>query len=155
MTVHTYERAFVTLSGLLLLACLGALVYAAGAHDMHLPGRVGTVDPAQLTTTPPFDQPGVHQVGPGRYEVVVVARTWSFTPNEIHVPAGAEVTFIATSGDVIHGFEVARTRLNAMLIPGQITRLTYTFPAAGEYLLVCHEYCGVGHHTMGGKVVVE
>ncbi len=88
-------------------------------------------------------------------EAVIVARTWYFTPSEIRVPVGAEVTFIATSGDVIHGFYVAGTRVNAMLIPGQVTRLVYTFPVRGEYLLVCHEYCGVGHHTMSGKVIVE
>src|SRR5574341_578843 len=155
MRIHSYERAFLVVSGALLVTCVGALVYAATARDMHLPGHVGTVDPAQLAATPPFDQPGVREVGPNRYEVVIIARTWSFFPNEIRVPAGAEVTFIATSGDVIHGFEVARTRLNAMLIPGQITRLTYTFREPGEYLLVCHEYCGVGHHTMGAKVVVQ
>lgn len=156
MTVHSYERAFLVISGTLLVACLGALLYASTARDMRLPDHAGmTLDPAQVNVTPPFDQPGVRAVAPNRYEVVIVARTWTFTPNEIRVPAGAEVTFIATSADVIHGFEVAKTRLNAMLIPGQVTRLTYTFRQRGEYLLICHEYCGVGHHTMGGKVVVE
>jgi cytochrome c oxidase subunit 2 len=56
---------------------------------------------------------------------------------------------------VIHGLLVGGTRINVMLIPGQITRYSYTFDRPGEYLLMCHEYCGLGHHTMGGKVVVE
>lgn len=155
MRVHTYERAFLALSGVLLVACLGALLYATTERDIHLPGRVGAVDPAQLAQTPPFDQPGVRQTGPTSYDVVLIGRTWYFTPTEIHVPLGAEVTFIATSGDVIHGFDVAGTRVNAMLIPGQVTRFVYRFKARGEYLLVCHEYCGVGHQTMAGKVVVE
>jgi cytochrome c oxidase subunit II len=155
MTVHSFERAFLALSGSLLLACLGALLYASTTRQIHLPGHAGTVDPAQVMVTPPFDQPGVREVGPNQYEVVVIARTWNFLPNEIRVPVGAEITFIVTSIDVIHGFEVARTRINAMVIPGQITRLRYRFRERGEYLLICHEYCGVGHHTMGGKVVVE
>ena len=42
-----------------------------------------------------------------------------------------------------------------MLIPGQVSRATYTFREPGEHLLVCHEYCGAGHHLMFGKVTVE
>ena len=44
--------------------------------------------------------------------------------------------------------------VNAMVIPGQITRITGTFDEPGEYNIVCHEYCGIGHHGMWGKVVV-
>ncbi len=60
-----------------------------------------------------------------------------------------------TSPDVIHGFYIQGTRVNLMVIPGQITRASYRFQRPGEYLLLCHEYCGVGHHTMHGKVVVK
>jgi cytochrome c oxidase subunit 2 len=65
------------------------------------------------------------------------------------------VTFIATSTDVLHGFEIAGTRLNMMLIPGQVAKNSYTFPEPGEHLIICHEYCGAGHHVMYGKVIVE
>ena len=86
---------------------------------------------------------------------MILGHAWAFTPAEIRVPAGAKVSFIATSADVIHGFHIAKTRINLMLIPGQITRAEYTFKEPGEYLLVCHEYCGLGHHAMAGKVIVE
>lgn len=155
MKVHTYEKAFLIVGVLVLLACGGALAFATFGMDIHLPGASGRVDPERLATTPPFDRPGVRQVAPGRYEVVVVARAWFYTPAEIRVPAGAEVTFIATSGDVLHGFNVEGTRLNMMLIPGQISKNSYTFDEPGEHLLICHEYCGLGHHTMFGRVVVE
>ena len=32
---------------------------------------------------------------------------------------------------------------------------TTTFETPGEYLVVCNEYCGLGHHLMQGKVIVE
>ena len=80
---------------------------------------------------------------------------WSFTPNEIRIPAGSEVTFLATSVDVIHGIHIEGTRVNMMLIPGQIARNTYRFEEPGEHLMVCHEYCGAGHHLMYGRVIVE
>jgi cytochrome c oxidase subunit 2 len=155
MRVHTYEKAFLAAALVLLLACLGALLYATAARGIHLPGHVAHIDPSRVHETAPFDQPGVRQTGPGKYEVIIIGHTWAFTPAEIRVPVGAEVTFVATTPDVIHGLLVARTRINAMLIPGQVTRVVHRFEQAGEYLLLCHEYCGLGHHNMAGKVIVE
>jgi cytochrome c oxidase subunit 2 len=42
-----------------------------------------------------------------------------------------------------------------MVLPGQVSELEYTFREAGEHLLICHEYCGAGHHAMAGKVIAE
>ncbi|HEU4698611.1 MAG TPA: cytochrome c oxidase subunit II [Gemmatimonadales bacterium] len=155
MRVHTYEKAFLTVGILVLLACMAALVYASTVRGMHLPGAEGRIAPAQVYRTEPFRKPGVRQTGPNRYEAAIVAQAWVFNPAEIRVPAGAEVTFTATSVDILHGFEVEGTRLNMMLVPGQISRLTHTFRERGTHLLICHEYCGLGHHTMYGKVIVE
>lgn len=155
MRVHTYEKAFLTVGILVLAACMGALVYASTVRDIHLPGHAGRIAPVAVYRTEPFRRPGVRQIGANRYEAAIVAQAWVFNPREIRVPAGAEVTFTATSVDVLHGFEVEGTRLNMMLIPGQISRLTYTFREPGTHLLICHEYCGLGHHTMYGKVIVE
>lgn len=155
MKVHTYEKAFLWAGAVVLIAFMGALLYASAAMGINLPGAEERVDPATVTSMPPFDQPGVRQVGEGRYEVVLIGRAWQFTPAEIRVPAGSEVTIIATSTDVIHGIHVEGTRINMMLVPGQIARNTYTFQEPGEHLLVCHEFCGAGHHFMFGRVIVE
>ena len=40
-----------------------------------------------------------------------------------------------------------------MVVPGYISQFTTRF-AAGEYLIACNEYCGVGHHTMAAKMHV-
>lgn len=155
MNVHTYERAFLWLGALLLVACLGALLYASVAMGIHLPGRVGEIDPEALSSTPPFDEPGVRQTGPESYEVVMIGQAWAFVPAEVTVPAGAEITITATSADVLHGIHVDGTRVNMMLIPGQISRSSYRFEEPGQYAIICHEYCGVGHHTMYGLIIVE
>jgi cytochrome c oxidase subunit 2 len=42
-----------------------------------------------------------------------------------------------------------------MLLPGQLSRVTARFDKPGEYPMICHEYCGIAHHTMGGKIIVE
>jgi len=155
MSPTRIEKIFLTLSASMLLVFLGALFYSAFAMGMHLPGRSGMVDPTTVRATPPFDQPGVREVGPGRYEVVILGMAWAYDPSEIRIPAGAEVTFIATGTDVVHGLQIDGTRVNFMLIPGQIARVTYTFDEPGEHRIVCHEYCGLGHHLMHGVVIVE
>lgn len=154
MKAHTYEKAFLSVGGVTLVACMGALVYATLGMNKHLPGVYGHVDPLRAYQTPPFTQLGVTQTGPNRYQAVLVGQMFAFIPPEIRVPAGSEVDFIATSGDVIHGFSIEGTRVNMMLIPGQIARATYKFEQEGVHLLICHEYCGVGHHTMAGRIVV-
>jgi cytochrome c oxidase subunit 2 len=155
MRVHTYEKAFLAAGGVVLVACLAALLYASAGMGIHLPGRAGQIEPERVYRTPPFDRPGVIRTGPNQYQAVIVAQAWAFNPREIRVPAGAEVTFLATTVDIIHGFYVAKTRVNMMLIPGQVSRNSYRFRRPGEHLLICHEYCGLGHHTMYGKVIVE
>jgi cytochrome c oxidase subunit II len=155
MKIHAYEKAFLTAGAALLGACALALVYATFAHGVHLPEGGGRLDPKAVYSTPPFDAPGVRQTGENSYEVVLVGSAWAFNPTEIRVPAGAEITFIATATDVLHGFNIEGTRVNVMLIPGQISRVVHTFRAPGEYLTICHEYCGLGHHLMAGKVIVE
>jgi cytochrome c oxidase subunit 2 len=42
-----------------------------------------------------------------------------------------------------------------MVVPGYVTQFTVTFDRAGEYLIACNEYCGVGHHMMSGKLIVK
>jgi cytochrome c oxidase subunit 2 len=76
-------------------------------------------------------------------------------PDPIELPAGSEVTFYITSRDVVHGFEVAGTNINAMVIPGEVSKITAEFDEPGEHGIVCHEYCGSGHHDMAGKLIVR
>src|SRR5690606_30886680 len=104
MKVHTYEKAFLTLGAIVLVACGAALVYATVGHGAHLPTAVGRIVPQEVLRTPPFDSLGVREVGPGRYRAVIIAQAWAFLPAEIRVPRGSEVEFVVTSTDVLHGF---------------------------------------------------
>jgi len=160
--MEPFEKAFLWVAALVLVIFLCALGYSSVAMGIHLPSHFGMIHytPDQklrkvLRKTPPFDHPGVHEIAPGKYQVVVIGLTWSFLPDEIDLPAGADVTFVATSMDVIHGFFIPGTRVNMMLLPGQVSETSYRFRKPGEYLLICHEYCGRLHHTMSARVVVK
>ena len=76
-------------------------------------------------------------------------------PSGKSLPVGVPVTFRLTSPDVIHGFQIVGTNANAMVIPGYVSQLTVTFDEPGEYLVVCNEYCGLSHHLMQSRILVE
>jgi cytochrome c oxidase subunit II len=149
------EGAWIVPSTAIPAIMLVLLLYATFSAGVHVPGHEQIVDPKLVNQTAPFDNPGVFQRGAGDYEVVMVGQTWAFRPSEIRVPVGSRVTFTTTSQDVIHGLRVEKTNVNIMLIPGQVGRATAHFTQPGEYLLLCHEYCGIAHQTMYGIVVVE
>lgn len=154
-TIYWYELLWILPSLALPVGMFAVLLVTAFGAQIHLPGIEGRVNPAKLDSTPPFDHPGVVQLGAGRYEVHMVGQVWSFDPAEIRVPAGAEVTFLATSSDVVHGLFIPSTHTNVMLLPGQVARVTARFDQPGSYPFFCHEYCGLGHQTMSGQIIVE
>ncbi|HUI43623.1 MAG TPA: cytochrome c oxidase subunit II [Terriglobia bacterium] len=153
-TIYLYELAWILPSAAIPVGMLVALLVTAFGVHIHMPGIVGRVNPNKIDSTPPFDHPGLVPLGPGRYEVDMVAQTWSFNPAEIRVPADSQVTFVITSRDVVHGFFIPRTATNIMVLPGQIARITAHFGKPGTYPFLCHEYCGLLHHMMAGQVVV-
>jgi cytochrome c oxidase subunit 2 len=154
-TVYLYELAWILPSIAIPVGMLAALAVTAFGAGIHLPTVEGRVPPTRVTQTAPFDAPGLRQTGPDRYELVLTSQIWAFAPNEVRIPAGSTLTFVATSKDVVHGLLVAGAHVNVMLLPGQVTRVTARFDRPGEYPMICHEYCGIAHHTMWGKLVVE
>lgn len=154
MNVPLYERIWIILMIIVMVVFIGVLSFNAFALGRHPPGHAELIRPEDVFTDPRTSPTGVLEVAPGKYEVRMAAFTFAFEPSEVHVPAGAEVTFVLATTDVIHGFEVAGTNVNAMVIPGRITRVTGRFDKPGEYLIICHEYCGIGHHFMAATLEV-
>lgn len=155
MNLHRYEKIWLAIAFSMLIF---ALVYS-GFQTFSLgqgpPSGVGTIDPDKVDETAPFDKPGVYKIGDNEYEVIMILQAFSFEPNEIEVPAGATVHFIMTSKDVVHGFQITKTNLNAMVMPGHIQEATHTFKKPGDYLAVCNEYCGAGHQLMSMTITVK
>jgi len=72
-TVYLYELAWILPSIAIPVGMLVALTVTAFGVGVHMPSDEGRVDVSQLDQTPPFDQPGLVALGPGRYEVRMVA----------------------------------------------------------------------------------
>lgn len=155
MKVDVYEKAWMWIAAVLIVAFLGAIIIAAGASAIHPPSHQETINPEEVYDSEEFGSTGVQRFDDGSARVTMVTEMFFFDPDEIVVIAGKPVTFRITSPDVIHGILVAGTNTNAMVIPGYVTEFTITFPKPGEYLMMCHEYCGTLHHEMQGLVIVE
>ncbi|MFB6297643.1 MAG: cytochrome c oxidase subunit II [Salinirussus sp.] len=148
MHVHAYEKLWLGAALLLIVGLVATITYGAAAGVTMVDDSGGTVDPGSLADHPDFGDPGVERVGENHYAVHVVAQQFLFRPDPIVVPANSTVTFHVTSADVVHGFEVVGTNANTMVIPGQVSTITVEVGGPKSYGIVCHEYCGSGHHTM-------
>ncbi len=153
--MHRLEEIWLGLSAGILILFMVVVGYQTFALGMGPPSNKDTIDPEQVDQTAPFDEPGVKKVGENEYEVIMTLQAFGFNPSEIEVPAGAEVTFTMTSKDVVHGFQVPGTNINAMVMPGHIQQITHTFDEPGEYLVLCNEYCGAGHQLMSTTIMVK
>ncbi|MDY0407849.1 cytochrome c oxidase subunit II [Virgibacillus soli] len=153
--MHRFEKIWLILSSALIIGFMLVTGYQAFALGMAPPSHQEILDPQKVDETAPFDNPGVKKIGENEYEVVMTLQIFSFTPAEIEVPAGSTVHFIMTSKDVVHGFQVAGTNLNTMVMPGYIQKATQKFDKPGEYLVLCNEYCGAGHQFMSTTITVK
>ncbi len=154
--VHPYEKRWIIFSIALLIVFTVAVAVAAFALGIQVPSPEQRVDPRTVAVDPnsPWSNPGLREIAPGRYEAYILAQTWQFLPREIRVPVGSRVTFYVTSKDVQHTFKIQDTNINVQVVPGQVSKLTVTFKKPGTYPFICSEYCGVGHASMFGQIIV-
>ena len=141
------ERAAVILAGTVMSLFFAALVYSASGLNISVPTCVSDVAP--------FTEGKVIDKGNNHYEVQVVAKMWAFDPPEVHLPPGADVDLYLSALDVTHGMYIEHTNVNLMAVPGSVNAAHVRFDTPGVYDVICHEYCGVGHQNMMGKIIVE
>ncbi len=141
------EKNILIVSIVFLVFLFGAVMYSVNGAQIQLPGCV--------TDVKPFEKGELKKLEDGRYQLFVVAKMWTFDPFKIEVPAGSVVDIYITSADVVHGFNIPEKDVNVMAIPGVIGYRQVKFDKPGEYDIICHEFCGVGHQNMFTKLVVK
>ncbi len=140
------EALALGLSAVLLLVFFVAIIYASTARGIDVP--------TCITDPDPFQRGQLIEHAEDRYEVQMIAQMWSFQPRRIEIPAGSQLDIYLRAADILHGFKIEGTNINMMAVPGSINYMQLTFDEPGTYPLICHEYCGVGHHNMRGEIVV-
>jgi cytochrome c oxidase subunit 2 len=96
--------------------------------------------------------PVVHP--PAGSDIYMLGRLWQWWPI-LELEKDKSYRLHLSSMDWQHGFSLQPVNINMQVVPGYEMVLTITPDVAGEYGVVCNEFCGIGHHTMLGRIYVK
>lgn len=86
--------------------------------------------------------------------IQVVAKRYSFAPDQITVKRGQPVTLSLRTLDVAHGLTIKELGIKTEIPKGRETTVTFTPQSAGTFEGKCNHFCGSGHGSMKFTVVV-
>ena len=116
--------------------------FAAGVDRFIEEYKVGVDNGVPVVAPPPGS------------DIYLLGRMWRWTP-VLKLKAGTAYTLHLSSADINHGFNLYPVNLNFQVVPGYDYGLKIVPNKTGDFRVVCNEFCGIGHHMMVGKVVVE
>lgn len=87
-------------------------------------------------------------------EAYLTARLWNWYPI-LELEKGKEYKIHLSSMDYLHGFSLQPVNINIEVIPGYEHVVKMTPTSSGTFAIVCNEYCGIGHHSMLGRIYVK
>ncbi|MDH5752170.1 MAG: cytochrome C oxidase subunit II [Deltaproteobacteria bacterium] len=157
------EKLWVTIAFIWCIILFLAMPFWHIVGGQNTTGVRGTTDPmAFMERTNRFvtefqvgEEKGIPVVAPpAGSHVYMLGRAYQWYPI-LKLKAGSTYTLHLSSLDFNHGFAVFPINLNFQVVPGYDYALTITPNQAGEYKIMCNEFCGIGHHLMVGKVIVE
>ncbi len=88
-------------------------------------------------------------------EFTIEAKQWEFIPSTLTVKQGDLVRLKITSTDVTHGFSLPEFNVNENLEPGRTVTVEFVADKKGTFSFACSVYCGAGHGSMVGQLVVQ
>ena len=97
--------------------------------------------------------PVVHP--PPGSDVYMIARLWEWWPI-LELEKDQTYRLHLSSMDWQHGFSLQPTNINVQVHPNYELVMTVRPNETGVFSVVCNEFCGIGHHSMVGRIhVVE
>lgn len=156
------EIVWIVIAFLWGLTMFGMMVYWHGAGEQNLSNEAYRITPEDFSARTEA-MIAEHKVGeengvpivhpPAGSDVYLIARLWQWYPI-LELEKDQSYRLHISSLDWQHGFSLQPTNINLQIHPHYDMVLTVTPDQAGEYGIVCNEYCGIGHHTMLGKLYV-
>jgi hypothetical protein len=122
------NRWVLVVCGITILIVATFAASAALFHDA-LPSSVEPIQSDQIHRSGEFVESnlGTAMQLDGSAVVRLVLQQFSFSPSIIRVPVNTPVVIRAVSADVIHGFLLEGTNVNAMVVPGYVTTVRAQF----------------------------
>ncbi len=92
---------------------------------------------------------------PAGADAYLQASRYTWYP-ELVLQAHTKYRIWMSSADTLHGFSLVGggQNINLELSPNHATGAWITVGGPGKYLIVCNEFCGLGHQTMKGYLTV-
>ena len=150
------------------LALVWCLIMSAAMPYWHFYGKQNSTGQSYRVTPAAFAQrvmqfTAANKVGedkgipivepaPGS-DAYLQAQMWMWTPI-LKLRKGQTYRVHISSLDLQHGFSLQPINMNFQVLPGYDHVLTFTPTSAGEFSIVCNEFCGIGHHLMTGRMIV-
>ena len=144
------------------LAMFFMMVYWHGVGEQNLSNEAYRTTPAafgaktramveQYQVREEANIPVVHP--PPDSDVYLIARLWQWWPI-LEFEKDKSYRLHLSSLDWQHGFSLQPVNINLQVHPGYDMVVTLKPNEAGEFTVVCNEFCGIGHHNMVGKIYV-
>jgi len=121
-------------------------------------------DPAVEVTEPVLEEPEEvsepvveepEEVAPVVKSFNITAKKFEFTPSSITVNEGDIVRITISSSDVSHGFSIPQFGVSKIIPAGGTVTVEFTADKKGSYKFFCIVFCGSGHGSMRGTLVVQ
>ena len=160
---HGHERVWIGLALAWCLIMFAMMPYWHFRGKQNSTGESYSVTPADfLARTEQFaaankvdERDGIPIVEPpAGGDAYLLGRMWNWYPI-LKLRKGETYRVHISSFDLQHGFSLQPVNMNFQVLPGYDHVLTLTPTQTGEFTIVCNEFCGIGHHAMIGKIIVE
>jgi len=162
--LHRMEIGWITIAFLWGLMMFGVMIYWHINGEQNLSNEAYRVDPETygekveafaekytVRTEGKNDTPVVKP--PPGSDVYMLGRLWEWWPI-LELKKDQTYRLHLSSMDWQHGWSLQPTNINIQVHPKYEMVMTLKPTKSGEFGVVCNEFCGVGHHTMLGKIYV-
>lgn len=162
--VNRRETIWLGIAGVWSLAIFGWMSTFTRTGEQNPIGRSFDVEPeAYMQEVQGYKQRAAETdrgIVPPDEEVFIGAMRYNWDGLPVVLEAGREYDVHLSSYDVQHGFsirpeETLSKQINLQVLPGTEWVVPMSFDEPGTYHVMCNEFCGQGHRTMHGTLVVE
>lgn len=155
--MYQTNRVFLKILFYTLLVFLGNAAYAEKPSN-QTPTHTDAKSNSAVSATKAQATQNYHLSGHVENGVRVVevrSFKYGFNPDPIVVKVGEKVRLLLTTKDVMHGFGIADLEINVKIPPKKTTAFEFIPKKAGTYHIHCTIYCGLGHGSMHGTLVIN